>query len=165
MNQPTAFHQLGRFIFLFQHVEAALTELLILMVRADDGAIRILINELEFSKRVKTTDVMFARFVDLLSEPDETAKAEFHKLMVDVLKLGERRNELVHSKYVVWINAEGSHGLLRQNSALRASKGFREDGEEELLPDALVDDGDKLDVALQALESFRLRVINWAYPE
>ncbi|MDP1683302.1 MAG: hypothetical protein Q8L39_16205 [Burkholderiales bacterium] len=164
MDQSTAFHQLGRFVFLFQHVEAALTELLVLMARADDEAIRILTNELEFSQRVKTTDVMFARFVDL-RKPDETAKAEFHKLMVDVLKLGERRNELVHSKYAAWINAEGSYGLLRQNSALRASKGFREDGEEELLPEVLEGDGDKLAVVLQALERFRFRVIDWAYPE
>ena len=164
MDQTTAFHQLGRFVFLFQHVEAALTELLVLMARADDEAIRILVNELEFSKRVKTTDVMFARFVDLLRDPDENAKAEFHKLMNDIVKLGERRNELVHSKYVAWINIEGSYGLLRQNSALRASKGLREDGEEELLPEALEADGDKLGVALQALERFRLRVIDWVYP-
>ncbi|HEX5055921.1 MAG TPA: hypothetical protein VFX02_05435 [Gammaproteobacteria bacterium] len=60
INQSTAFHQFGRFIFLFQHIESALTELLVLMAEADDEAVRILANELEFSKRVKTTDVMFA---------------------------------------------------------------------------------------------------------
>lgn len=90
MNQTTAFHQLGRFIFLFQHVESALTELLVLMARADDEVIRILVNELEYSKRVKTTDVMFALFVDLLSPSDETAKKEFHELMDEINKLGER---------------------------------------------------------------------------
>lgn len=165
MNQPTAFHQLGRFIFLFQHIEAALTELLVLMAHTDDEAIRILVNELEFSKRVKTTDVMFARFVDLLRNPNEAAKVEFHKLMVDLIKLGERRNELVHSKYVYWINCEGTDGLLRQKSELRASKGFRDDGEEELLQKVLEDDGDKLTVALQTLERIRLQVIDWVYPE
>jgi len=38
MSHPTAYHQLGRFIVSFQHAEAALTELLVLMVRADDEA-------------------------------------------------------------------------------------------------------------------------------
>ncbi len=164
MDRPTAFLQLGRFVFLFQHVEAALTELLVLMARSDDEAIRILINDLEFSSRVKTTDVMFARFVDLLRTPDELAKIEFHKLMVDVLKLGERRNELVHSKYAAWIDVEGTYGLLRKNSVLRASKGFRDDGEEELRAEELERDGDRLGVALQALESYRLKVIDWEYP-
>jgi phenylpyruvate tautomerase PptA (4-oxalocrotonate tautomerase family) len=48
MNQPTAYHQIGRFIVSFQHAEAALTELLVLMAHADDEAIRILVNELEY---------------------------------------------------------------------------------------------------------------------
>lgn len=59
-------------------------ELLVLMAHADDEAMQILANELEFSQRVKTTDVMFARFVDLLREPNEAAKVEFHNFMVDL---------------------------------------------------------------------------------
>ena len=36
----------------------------------------------------------------------------FHELMVELGKLGERRNELVHSKYNRWFNVEGKEGLL-----------------------------------------------------
>lgn len=72
---------------------------------------------------------MFARFADLLREPDEAAKREFHNLMIKFGKLGERRNEIVHSKYAQWINVEGACvcGLLRQNSRLRAAKGMRDE--------------------------------------
>jgi hypothetical protein len=65
VNSPTAFHQLGRFIFLFQHTEAALTELLALIAGADDEFIRILVNDLEYAQRVKATGVLFARFLDI----------------------------------------------------------------------------------------------------
>lgn len=62
---------------------------------------------------------------------------------------------------------DGNQGLIRQNSTLRTRKNkvLRESDEEELLPEALEADGDKLAVALQALESFRLKVINWLYPD
>jgi hypothetical protein len=164
MTDSTAFHQLGRFIFLFQHVEAALTELLVLMTHADDEAIRILVNELEFNKRVKTTDVMFARTVDLRRNADEALKISFHKLMVEIDRLGTRRNEIVHSKYAYWVNVEGAHGLIRANSRLRGSDGVREEVEEELLPGALEADGDKVAVVLLKLESLRLQIIEWLYP-
>lgn len=161
MEHPTAYHELGRFIVSFQHAEAVLTELLVLMANADDEAVRILVNELEYSQRVNTTDVLFARFVDLLRNPDQAAKAEFHSLMVQLAKLGERRNEFVHSKYALWINLEGASGLLRENSRLRASKGMREEQEEELLPQALSEDFQRLSAALQELERFRLKIIDW----
>lgn len=165
MHAPTSYQELGRFIVMFQHAEAALTNLLILVAKADDEAIRILVNELEYSQRVKTTDVMFARFVDILGNPDQPAKAEFHRLMVELGKLGERRNEIVHSKYSSWINVEGKLGLLRENSRLRASKGTREAQEEELLPEAFAEDLRRLSVALQELEYFRLKIIDCLFPD
>lgn len=131
------------------------------MAEADDEDVRILVNELGYSQRVRTTDVMFARFVDLLREPDQPAKATFHSLMVELGKLGERRNEIIHSKYSRWINIEGASGLLRENSRLRASKGTREDEEEELLPEAFSEDFRRLSAALQELERFRLKIIDW----
>lgn len=165
MNQPTAYHQIGSFVVSFQHVEAVLTELLVLMARADDEAIRILVNELEFSKRVKTTDVMFAWFVGLQREPDETAKIEFHKLMVELVNLGERRNDIVHSKYSSWTNIEGVSGLVRENSKLRVGKGVRQIEEEDLLPETFDSDLKRISVALETLQSFRLKVIDWLYQE
>jgi len=89
---------------------------------------------------------MFARFIGLLREPDEEAIKEFRKL-------SERRN------------VEGDSGLIRQKSALRASKGTRENEEEELLPDAFNADFKRVLFSLQELERFRLKVIDWLYPE
>lgn len=165
MIAPTAYHQIGKFIVYFQHVEAAINEILVLLANADDEAVRILVNELEYSKRLKTADVMLARFVDLQRDPDLSAKADFHKLMSELGRLGERRNDIVHSKYAQWLNVEGALGLIRQNSRLRGSKGIREEDEEELLPEAFIADFDRLDSALQRLEVFRLKVINWLYPD
>ncbi len=148
---------------MFQHAEAALTELMVLLARADDEFTRILANELEFTKRAKTTDVMFARFIDLQRKPDTAAKTDFHKLMVELLSLAERRNDIVHSKYTPWTNIEGAHGLVRENSKLKASKGLRDVESEDLLPEAFQSDFDRLYASLVALEAFRLKCINWVY--
>ena len=95
---------------------------------------------------------------------DRALRAEFHKLMVEIDKLGTRRNEIVHSTYVYWVNVEGSDGLLRQNSKLRGSEGIRDLNEEKLLPGAIESDGDKVAVVLQKLEKFRLQIVEWLYP-
>ena len=165
MVSPTALHQLGRFILLFQHTEAALTELLTLLADADDEFIRILVNELEYTKRVKTTGVLFARFLDIRRGSYDAEKKEFRELMTELLKLGERRNEMVHSKYSMWTNVEGASGLIRENSVLRASRGVRESTEEELLPEAFELDCGRISMALQSLEKFRLKIIDWVYPD
>jgi hypothetical protein len=107
---------------------------------------------------------MFARFVDLRREPDFSAKSDFHKLVDELKKLGKRRNDLVHSKYASWTNVHGAAGLIRQNSKLRASKGSREEDEEELLPEGLNADIECLFTTLRALEPFRLKIIDWLYP-
>ena len=164
MTAPTAYHQIGKFIVYFQHVENAINEILVLLANADNEAILILVNELEYSQRLKTADVMLARSIDLQREPDLSAKAEFHNLMGELRSLGERRNDLVHSKYTQWFNVEGAPGLIRQNSKLRGSKGIREEDEEKLLPESFNTDFERLDGALQRLEAFRLKAIDWRYP-
>ena len=164
MTAPTAYHQIGKFVVYFQHVETAINEILVLLANADDEAILILVNELEYSQRLKTADVMLARSVDLQREPDLSAKAEFHNLMGELRSLGERRNDLVHSNYTQWFNVEGAPGLIRQNSKLRGSKGIREEDEEKLLPESFNTDFERLDGALQRLEAFRLKAIDWRYP-
>ncbi|WP_431150106.1 hypothetical protein [Acidovorax facilis] len=165
MEQPTPFHQLGRFVFLFQHIEATLTDLLVRMSRGDSEAVLILVNELEFGKRVKTTDVMFARHVDLLRPPQSVEKPEFHNLMVEVLKLAKRRNEIVHSKYMRWFNVDGLEGLIRYNSELSGKKGIREEVEEEMLPEKFEEDCSRCALTLMALEKFRVKLIDWEYPD
>ena len=164
MSHPTAYHQLGRFIVDFQHLEYALTELLVLLDDSDSMAVLILANELAYNQKLRTADILFSRFVDLRKNTDASSKAAFHELMGEFGKLGERRNELVHSHYSNWINIEGRVGLLRSNSRLRAKKGELEELEEKLQPEAFDGDLQRLARAATALERFRLQVIDWLYP-
>jgi hypothetical protein len=165
MNHPTTFHQLGQFIVDFQHLEEAVNCLLVSMTNADDEVVRILINELEYGKRLTTADVVFSRLVDLRRNEDPETKKRFHKLMVELRELGERRNELVHSRYNRWVNIENKEGLLRMNSKLRGSLGTREEKEEELLPEAFQADHARLRTAGTQLECFRRQLIDWEYPD
>lgn len=166
MNSPTAYHQLGCFVVNFQHLESSVNDLLELLSDSIDcEVVRILTNDLEYRKRLNAADVLFARFVDLRNNTDASAKGEFHKLIVELGNLGERRNELVHSRYYAWFNVEGNEGILRQNSTLRGSKGEREEKEEELQPGAFDQDLRRLFAAASHLEEFRLRIIDWLYPE
>ncbi|MFN7473333.1 MAG: hypothetical protein ACK5RJ_00985 [Burkholderiales bacterium] len=164
MSHPSAFHQLGRFIVAFQHLEGALNDLFELLAGGDCEVTRILANDLEYGKRINTADVLFARFVDIRTSIDPASKTEFHKLMVELRELGERRNEMVHSRYYRWIDVGGNEGLLRQNSKLRGKAGEREESEEELQPAAFDADLEKLAQAADRLERFRLKVIDWRYP-
>ncbi len=164
MSHPTAYHQLGRFIVGFQHIENAVTELLVSLDDTDSEAVLILVNELGYSQRLRTADVLFSRFVDLRSNTDPANKATFHDLMGKLAKLGERRNQLVHSRYNDWINVHGKQGLLRTNSRLSSKEGKRQELEEELQPEAFDDDLERLASAGTELERFRLQVIDWLYP-
>lgn len=160
MDSPTAYHQLGRFIVDFQHLENSVNELLELMADTDSEVVRILANDLEYSKRLNTADVLFSRFIDLKAR-DGAVKAEFHKLVVELRNLGERRNELVHSHYNVWLDVHRKEGLLRTNSKLRGGQGEREEKEEKLQPDAFNQDLKRLGTAAGRLEDFRQQVIDW----
>lgn len=164
MQNLTAYHQLGRFIVAFQHLEGAVNELLELLSGDDCEATRILVNDLEYSKRLKTVDVLFAHFVDIRTNTDQASKAEFHKLTVKLHKLGERRNDMVHSRYYRWIDVYGKEGLLRRNSKLRGIAGQREESEEEFQSETFDADLECLDRASARLEEFRLKVIDWRYP-
>ncbi|APW41821.1 hypothetical protein [Rhodoferax saidenbachensis] len=164
MSHPTAYHQLGQFIVAFQHLEGAVNDLFELLAGGDCEATRILVNDLEYGKRLNTADVLFARFVDIRTNTDPAAKTEFHNLMVELRALGERRNDMVHSRYHRWIDAGGSEGLLRQNSKLRGKAGEREESEEELQPAAFDADLERLAQSAAKLERFRLKVIDWLYP-
>jgi len=163
--KESSYHQLGKFIYIFQVVESQIDSLLILLSEADEEMASILINELDFAKKVKTVDVMFARYIDVHRRMPSDAKVKFHKCMSGVIKLCERRNELVHSRYYDWRNVEGRAGLLRQNSKLRAGGGIREESEEELLPEAFTKDMAKAYLISMELDKFRLQVTDWLYPD
>lgn len=165
MTQPSAYHQLGRFVVGFQHLENGVKELLVLLANTDSEAVLILVNELGFRQLLDTADVMFSRFVDVRRNTQPNLKSEFHRLMGDLGRLGTRRNELVHSLYSDWINIDGQPGLIRMKSRLVTKNGEREEKEEELQPQAFDDDLEALDSTGQELEHFRLLVIDWLYPD
>lgn len=165
MNAPSAYHQLGQFIVKFQHLENVVNNLITILANTNDSVVQILTNELEYGKRLNTADVLFAYFVDLRNNTQAELKADFHKLIVELRELGERRNELVHSRYTPWLNVQGNEGLLRTNSKLRGSKGEREEKEEELQPETFYDDLHRLNSAAIALEKIRLQILDWLYPE
>jgi hypothetical protein len=54
MTAHSAYHQLGRFIVAFQQLEAAVNDVLELTSGDDCGVTRILVNNLEYSKRLNT---------------------------------------------------------------------------------------------------------------
>lgn len=180
MKENTSHEQIGHFIVKFQHVEDQLTELLELMAvtkterptialngltHADEEYVRILVNKIDYDDRVTTTDVMFARFVDLLPDPDKSEKTHFHDLMTELRKLGERRNLIVHSKYTPFISVEGALGLRRTHSKLAAKAGRRMVQEEDLLPESFAEDLKRLDAAQHSLGRFRLKILDWLYQE
>jgi hypothetical protein len=164
LMNATAYHQLGKFIVWFQHAEAEINEIIVLLSETDKETVHILINDLEYSKRINTADVLFSRFVDLRTGIDSNLKSEFHRLISDLNKLGNRRNDLVHSRYFDWVTTDGNKGLIRKNSMNRASKGINEKQEEELLPETFYADFKKLQKALESLNGFRLKIIDWLYP-
>jgi hypothetical protein len=164
MIKNPLYQELGQFIVMFQRVEEKLIDLLVLMVDADDEFIRILANELEYSKRVKVADVMFNRFVDLRSQLDRTAKERFHKLMAECLELGELRNDMVHSYYAHFVNLDSALALRQKTSKLKASKGVREVAEKDLSAGSFTLCFNQLSAVHQKLEDFRLKIIDWQCP-
>ncbi|SRR5712692_5789753 len=174
MNEKATYDQIGYFVVRFQQVEEQLHDLLELttvtktenptialngLIRADEEFVQILKNERTYSKRVKATEARFARFVDLLPTPDQSAKQRFHDLMEELRKLGKRRNDIVHSTCAPFISVEGQFGLRRKDSKQRKGQ------EEEILPESLAGDLERLDAAYQSLEAFRLEILTWLYGE
>ena len=165
MADVTAYHQLGKFVVGFQALEELLNEVIALIARSDQESVQILTNELEFSKRLKAAEVLFARFVGINTRDDGAATRDFHSVIVELYKLSERRNELVHSSYHEWRDVDGNSGLLRKHSKLRGSAGKREVTEEALQPDDFNVDLERLDGAAVRLEAQRRTVIAWQYPD
>lgn len=165
MNEPDSYQLLGKFVVTFQHLEDCVKDVISLLVQAkDEEMTRILMNELDNSARLRTVDVLFQRFTSVRTGDFRKENSEFHKLITDLQKLGSRRNDIVHSNYHDWTNADGAQGLLRRNSKLRGSRGEREQAEEELLPEQLWKDLGDLNNAYGRLEKYRLKIIDWVYP-
>jgi hypothetical protein len=160
---PTALHQLGTFVVYFQHVEAAINELIALLSEADEDVVEILIDSLGYAERVRTADALVARIERIAGRPEGEWRKEFHSLCERLNKLGSRRNHFVHSRWFHWTNVEGNIGLLRRNARVRRRSAAVEETEEELQPEAFEADLKELTSVLQQLGAFRLQVLDRKY--
>ena len=134
--QPTTYHQLGRVVVRFQHVEHAVTEIILLLVQGDDEATKILVHDLGYMQRVKVASSLFTRFVELRTNINPDAKRDFYALVTELEGVGQRRNELVHSRYVNWIPLGGAEGLLRTKQRRSTKSPATETTEEEILSES-----------------------------
>ena len=165
MPSPTTYDQLGRFIVKFQRLERQVVELTELLAGDQPVITAILTAELDFSKRVKTVDVLYSYFVELrVNSKMESSKKAFHKLCSTLLELAGRRNELVHSVFTPWLSVQGMPGLIRENARLSSSKGALVEIEEELLPDSLDAEIVNLSCVSVELEEYRVKIIDMLYP-
>lgn len=157
------YHQLGKFVVIFQRLEAQVTDIVVQIVKGNPEFIRILITQHEFSSLLKTTDVLFSRYVDERTIND-SEKAIFHKLVVECFKLAELRNSLVHSQYFDLVKGDEPIALVRENSKLRGGKGIRLEESEDLTKEKFEEYFTRLNLAINELEAFRLKIIDWNYP-
>jgi hypothetical protein len=162
---PTTYHQLGRFVVTFQHVEHAVTEIVLLLTQGDDEATKILIHDLGYAQRVRVASSMFTRFIDLRAEKSDKIKTDFYALLSELESIGQRRNELVHSRYVNWLQLGGAEGLLRTKQRRSNKSPATELTEEELNPESFEEDFLRLAKALMLLENVRLNILDMLYPE
>ena len=165
----TAQHNLGEFVVRFQGLERGVNGLIKMLSRSDENIVDILINDLEFSRRIKTLDVLYFYYVSVYTNNDEqlakNKHKEFHRFIVLLQRLAERRNSLVHSKYTYWQDVTGSDGLIRNNYILRGKDGEREEEDEELQPEAFDKDFTNLDEASEKMEFHRSEILDWQYPD
>ena len=162
---PTTYHQLGRFVVTFQHVEHAVTEIILLLTKGDDEATKILIHDLGYAQRLRVVSSMFTRFVDLRTDSSEDVKTDFYALVVELERLGQRRNELVHSRYVNWLQLGGAQGLLRTKQRRSNKSPATELTEEGLHSESFEEDFARLAKVLIILENVRLNVLDLLYPD
>lgn len=163
-SNPTEFHQLGYFIYLFQLVEQQIEDIIVLLADADDEMVSILMGELNLSGKLKAVDVMYARFI-AVKKLHLNSKKGFHKKIDRVIDLSKRRNELVHSTYSSLRNVDGKIGFLRENSKLKPSKGIRQESEEELMPEDFANDLQLIKSSINELEAYRLQIIDCIYAD
>ena len=162
---PTTYHQLGRFVVTFQHVEHAVTEIILLLTQGDDEATKILIHDLGYAQRVRVASSMFTRFAELRTDKNEKTKTDFYALVSELEGIGRRRNELVHSRYVNWLQLGGAEGLLRTKQRRSNKSPATELTEEGLKPDSFEEDFLRLAKVLMLLENARLNILDMLYPE
>jgi len=165
MRKEPPLAELGHFLVVFQAIEAAVTDLIEFVIDADPEYVHALAAELEYSSKLRALDVIFARYAQIHNLATQAPHPEFHKLMSKLLKLAERRNEIVHSFYNLLITVDGTLALTRRPTKLRPSKGERHDPPEDILPGALAVETKIMQDCLIEIEKFRTLVLDTRYPQ
>ena len=165
MPRPTALTDLGEFIVSFQALETHILEVIAEIAGGDKENSFILASELEYNSRLRAADVMYSRFVAATTTTDDWATAkEFHELIVKLQKLGERRNDPVHSSYNLLVANGAFIGLGRRNHKLKPSRGIRQFDAEHILDETLNDDLQQLIIALHRVEQIRSQIASTRRP-
>ena len=164
MANEQALAELGQFLVVFQTIEAAVTDLIEAVIDADSEYVHALTAELEYSSKLRALDVIFSRYAQIHGITAESPHPKFHKLMTKLLKLAERRNEIVHSFYNLLITVDGELALTRRPTKLRPSKGERHDPPEDILPGALAAESKNMRDDLLEIEEFRMLILDTRYP-
>ena len=165
MAESAHYHQLGKFVVLFQRLESSLIEIIDL-IADEDCAVEILPAETEYRRLVESTEVIFSRFVDLMRQPDLEAKTRFHHLMQQCLDIGVLRNRLIHSTYALLERPRDAVAPVPAKGTLKFKGTWRRESAGGNLPlESFEPYFEQLAKVLAQIESFRLQVIAWKYPE
>ena len=161
MTFAASTEQLGKFVLDFQRVEQEIQGIACLLSEGNEQVTRILIAKLDYGALLTTVDAVFEYLADVKHGMLPPRRKAFHDLITELHVLGRRRNDLVHSTYTPWQDAEGNFGLIRENIKLDQGKGVRQNQYEELLPNALSGEVERIKSALERVDQFRLEIINW----
>ena len=166
MEIPSIHKELGRFIILFQTMDNAVNEIIFQISGNKSYIAEAFLAKTEFSSKMEIADVIFTHYVDITANTDEETKDDFHALMNACKKIGKERNIIVHSVYYNLEKIDGSMRLIQENPRLKFKDGSRISlNDKELSLSDFKQYNEKINDLLGRLEKYRLKLIEWKYPE
>jgi len=165
MEIPSIHQELGRFIVLFQTMDNAVNEIIFQLSGNKEYIAEAFITKTEFTAKLEIADVIFSHYVNITAITDEKAKDEFHSLMNKCIEIAKERNIMVHSIYYPLTKVDGSMRLIQQNPRLKFKGGSHISiNDKELALEDFKKINEKIILMLEAIEKFRLKLVDWKYP-
>ncbi len=165
MDIQSIHRELGKFVVLFQTLDNAVNEIIYQISDTKVYVAETFITKTEFTAKMEVADVIFSHYVDITANTDSKSKKEFHSLMNKCKKIGQERNVVVHSVYYPLTKVDGSKRLIQQNPRLKFKDGSKISvNDKELSLEDFENLNIKITHALEELEKFRLKLIDWEYP-
>ncbi len=166
MEISSIHRELGRFVVLFQTMDNAVNEIIFQISDNKSYVAEAFLAKTEFSSKMEIADVIFTHYVDITANTDEETKGDFHSLMNACKEIGQARNTIVHSVYYNLEKIDGSMRLIQKNPRLKFKDGSRISlNDKELSLDDFKQYNKKINDVLEKLEEYRLKLIEWKYPE